>query len=199
METKQQTFSWIRPKLLFVHENPRPKLQLRVANYNVLKPGTPHSKTGLDWVTLASDRFPYIVRDLLPSLKADIIGLNEVTPALEAAVQEHLLSEKNAPHFICDRLPGENSHYCGLLCYLSVLEVRAVRLAGMQRQAIAVLTTKGGELFIVCTVHLMAYEEKRAIRRVQLLTLKHALCKEGEGSSQWQECVQQGRVGECEG
>jgi hypothetical protein len=195
METKQQAFSWIRPELLFVQQNP--KLQLRVANYNVLKPGTPHSNTSLDWVTLASDRFPYIVRDLLPSLKADIIGLNEVTPAFEAAVQEHLLSEKHAPHFICDRLPGKQSHYCGLLCYLPVLEVRAVRLPGMKRQAIAVLATKGDELFIVCTVHLMAYEEKRALRRDQLLTLKDALCK--EGSSQWQQCVQQGHVGECEG
>ena len=165
---------------------------LRVATYNVLKPGISIIPS---WVTESSERFPYIARELLPGLQADIVGLNEVTPEFEAALAS--VANGRTPH--CEYIPDEAaqgkhppSHYCALLCYLPVLESRSIILPRMRRRAVAALVRKGGELFIVCAVHLMAYEGNQAVRREQLQILAQKL--RDEGSAEWRRCAERGNV-----
>eukprot|EP00658_Telonema_sp_P-2_P035306 TRINITY_DN2569_c0_g2_i3.p1 TRINITY_DN2569_c0_g2~~TRINITY_DN2569_c0_g2_i3.p1 ORF type:complete len:284 (+),score=65.26 TRINITY_DN2569_c0_g2_i3:85-936(+) len=155
---------------------------LRLATYNVLKPSI------TECIVAADKRFPYILSQLLPSLHADVIGLNEVTRRFELAAMELSRGE-----LIVDPTSNQE-HYCALLCHIPVLERHTFRLPQTNRRAVAAMVCKAERRFIVCAVHLLAYERNTAARQAQLSSLSRVL-DEGEGcSDEWRGLVQTAQV-----
>lgn len=123
--------------------------QLTAATYNILF-GSPFPKTVLAGLTLDRQRFEFTVKQLLPKLRADVIGLNEVIPEFLALLcEDEFVRETYYLSSVEDDLRGYDS---------LILSKYPFHVFGIKRKRVAVFAAEGGFGVMVASAHLIAHE-----------------------------------------
>lgn len=120
----------------------------KLTTYNILD-GVRRHKPFYRYLRGDKIRFEYIFRELIPSLNADILTLNEVTPTSIAYLLENKLIMEE--YFLSD-IRGKSNIILSKVPF-DVFEID-------QQKVVGVFETENGACFATCSLHLRHLEEK---------------------------------------
>jgi endonuclease/exonuclease/phosphatase family metal-dependent hydrolase len=148
-----------------------------LVSYPVLGPRTMRSQ----------ERYEYIVTKIMENqAKYEVFNFNEANPMFDDILRDKIaaISEKSAErcevHYVTSCIEQDARerrgilplYYPSLMSFLPIKEVYAIPLPRVKRRSVvALVITKSGEPFMVCSTHLYAPQSKHEVRAAQLWDL----------------------------
>lgn len=142
-----------------------PKTDLKIATYNILNDV---KSTPVELILRSKVRFANQLNEIIPTLDADILCLNEVTPLFYQMLLKSDWANKGDLHFSFTG-PKESTHENLII---SKFPFQVIQIQGGSRRIVLGLFPNKERSFLLFSLHLIAFEELHPYRQKQMQIIR---------------------------